>query len=71
MTELRELLFNIRDYYPDFEMAIINYAKRKPERLEAVLAFLRNNPDATSSEIIGFVSDQPDFYEDAAPMKAC
>lgn len=68
MDELKTLLDNIRDSYTDFVDAILHYAKKKPSRLEAVVSFLKNNPGADSSDVIQFVSEQPDFMEDAAYM---
>ena len=69
MDELKSLLDNINDSYTDFVDAIMHYAKKKPSRLEAVVSFLRSNPGVDSSDVIHFVSDQPDFEEDAAYMQ--
>ena len=70
MDELMLLLNNIDDAYFDFVSAIAHYAEKKPSRLKKVLAFLKSNPDAKSSDIIKFVSEQKDFFEDAAYLKA-
>ena len=69
MEELTKMLNNIADSYYDFVLAVTQYAKRKPERLEKVLNYLKDNPNATSSDVVEFVSDQTDFYEDAAYMR--
>ena len=66
MEELRNRLNKVEDSYFDFVSAMIRYAEKKPERLNKLLNFIESNPDAKSSEIIRFVSDQDDFYEDAA-----
>ena len=66
MNELAALLNNIEDSYFDFVSAILHYAEKKPARLEAVLGYIKENPDIKSSDVVKFVSDQPDFFEDAA-----
>ena len=65
MEELTVLLNHVDGSYKSFVLGISSYAKKKPERLKAVLKFMNNHPEATTSDIVGFVSDQPDFYEDA------
>jgi hypothetical protein len=69
MEELKNILTNINDSYDDFVDAILHYAKKKTSRLEALLEFLKENPNANSSDVVKFVSDQPDFAEDAAYMQ--
>lgn len=66
MAELKERLDEVKDAYVDFQAAIISYAKKKPERHDKVMDFLKRNPSAMSSDILEFISNQPDFYEDAA-----
>ena len=68
MNELEQLLINIDRSYPDFVGAILQYARKKPSRLEAVLDYIKKHPEANSSDVILFVSQQPDFAEDAAYM---
>ncbi len=63
MDELYAKLNAIPDSYFGFVMGIMSYAKKKPERLERVLQFLNNNADLTSSDVVEFVMDQPDFHE--------
>ena len=71
MVELRELLENIEDSYKDFVEAICHYAQKSPSRLEILLEYIKTNPSVKSSDVVRFVSDQPDFYEDAAFMQVC
>ena len=71
MAELKELLEHIDDSYKDFVDAICHYAQKSPSRLEILLAYIKANPTVKSSDVVRFVSDQPDFYEDAAFMKVC
>jgi len=65
MEELKKRLEAVDDSYFDFILGVITYCKRKESRLIAVMKFMDDNPDALSSDIIEFISDQPDFYEDS------
>ena len=69
MTDkLSELLNGIEDAYYDFVSAILHYAEKKESRQRALIAFIASNPGVKSSDVIRFVSDQPDFIEDASYM---
>ncbi|MBP5331861.1 MAG: hypothetical protein J6Y89_08430 [Lachnospiraceae bacterium] len=68
MYELKELLIKVRDSYFDFVVAMLVYAEKKPSRCDLLIKFLKSNPDANSSDVVKFVSEQPDFFEDAAPL---
>ena len=48
---------------------MLHYAKKKKSRLVILTDFIKKNKDLTTSDIIEFVSSQPDFYEDAAYTK--
>ena len=69
MNELSALLNGIEDSYFDFVSAMLHYAEKKPSRLEALLKYIKANPNVKSSDVVKFVSDQPDFFEDSAYMK--
>ena len=70
MDELLYLLNNIEDAYFDFVSAMAHYAERKTSRRESLINFLKENPMAKSSDVVKFVSEQKDFYEDAEFMRA-
>ena len=59
-------LNNVADSYYGFVVAVLTYVKNKESRLEMVEDFMNNNPAALSSDILEFISEQDDFYEDAA-----
>ena len=63
---LRDRLRAVKDWYWGFERAVICYAKEKTERATNVLIFMISKPEATTFDILKFISDQPDFLEDAA-----
>lgn len=69
MDELIALLNNIDDSYYDFVLGITQYAKKSPTRLNNVMFFLKENPEAKSSDVTYFVSSQPDFFEDVSMMR--
>jgi hypothetical protein len=69
MNELSELLNNIEDSYFDFVSAILHYAEKKPSRLDTVVKYIKTHPNVKSADVVKFVSDQPDFFEDAAYTK--
>ena len=64
MNELTKMLNNVSDSYYDFVVAALSYAKKKEPRIQLLKDFLSNNPDTTSSEVLSFISEQQDFYED-------
>ena len=69
MDELYAKLNTIPDSYFGFVMGIISYAKRKPERLDKVLRYLNEAPNPTSSDVVKFVMEQPDFHEYGLGLK--
>ncbi len=64
MRELEHKLNNLPNTYFDFIHGITTYANKKPERYRAIMEFLNDNPNATPSDVTGFVMTQPDFFED-------
>ena len=63
MEELTKKLKDVDRSYPDFVEAVLLYVEKKAARLIAVEGYLDSNPDVTASDILEFISDQPDFYE--------
>lgn len=66
MEEFTIMLDNIEDSYYGFVVAVLTYVKKKQTRFDKVKEYIENNPTALSSDILAFISDQDDFYEDAA-----
>lgn len=64
MKELKMLLANVSDSYYDFVEGVVLYAKKSNQHTLLVTNYIKQNPDATSSDIIEFISDQPDFMDD-------
>ena len=62
---------NIDDSYFEFVSAMEHYAQKNAARLEMLTAYIKRNPGVKSADVIKFVSDQPDFADDAAYMRVC
>ena len=69
MEELTALLNAIDDSYYDFVSAMINYAAKKTTRQILLVDYIKNTPNLKSSDVVRFVSEQNDFFEDAAYME--
>ncbi len=64
METLYEKLKAIIDSYPAFVIGVMVYVKQKPDaRLQTVLDFLDSSEDFTSSDVVKFIIEQPDFHE--------
>lgn len=70
MEKLTMRLNDVKDSYYGFIVAVLNYVNRKSSRLEIVEKYMDDNPDASSSDILLYISEQDDFYEDAAYERA-
>ena len=57
MEELVCLLNRVDDSYFDFVSAMIHYAEKNLDRQRRVLNYIKNNPNALSSDIIKFFSE--------------
>ncbi len=69
MEELIKKLNDIPNSYFGFVAGIVSYAKKKPERLQILLQYLDNSNDLTTSDVVEFVINQPDFHEFGLGLK--
>ncbi len=69
LEDLKQRLISIDRSYHAFVVGILVYAKKKQSRLDAVIEFIDTHDGITPSDVIEYVSHQPDFYEDSAPVK--
>ena len=65
MEVLKNMLEKVPDTYDAFVVAVLVYVKNKESRLEEDKSFVEANSSALSSDILEFISDQDDFYNDA------
>lgn len=68
MTNLVKKISEISDVYDDFILGVINYAKRKPEHVSILNEFIDNNPNSTTSDVVEFIVQQPDFHSYSAAL---
>ena len=66
MEDFTVMLNNIEDSYYGFVAAVLTYVKKKQTSFDKVKEYIEKHPAALSSDILAFISDQDDFYEDAA-----
>ena len=52
-------------FYEDFIYAVLTYVKKNSDRMSRVKTYIQEHPEALTSDVLQFISDQPDFYEDA------
>ena len=67
--KLVKLLKLLPHSYNGFVNGIMGYAKKNPERMKTVIDFIENNEKLTCSDVVLFVSSQPDFREDSVIAK--
>lgn len=60
--ELRELLENVSDSYPDFVSCGISVAKNH-NSIDEIGNFIKNNPEAKTSDVILYVSEEIAGYK--------
>lgn len=68
MERLIHRLNVIPNSYFEFVDSVVDYARLKESHFDIIMEYLDNNPTATPSDIIKFISFQPDFFEDSAPV---
>lgn len=66
MEKLTIRLNSVKDTYYGFVAAVLTYVKKKPSRQKKVEAFMENHPGALTADILDFISNQDDFFDDAA-----
>ena len=63
MERLEAKLRSVTDSYQSFLMGMISYAKEAPAKRVRLEAFLDQNPQASASDIIEYVSSFADFFD--------
>ena len=51
MEELRQLLLQVSDSYSDFVIGVMAEARDCPQKLGDLIQYIKDNPEATSSDI--------------------
>lgn len=68
MDTLISKLNLLPDSYFEFVDSIVDYAKEKEEHLDLLLNYLNDHPFASPSDIIKYITIQPDFFDSDAPV---
>lgn len=69
IDEFTTKLNTVQGSYYGFVVAVLTYVKNNTSRLETVDRYMNSNLNATTSDILMFISNQDDFYESAAPLQ--
>lgn len=64
IEEMTKRLISVSDSYNGFIVAVQNYVRRSETRYAVVQKYLEDHPEAVSSDILEFISNQEDFYDD-------
>lgn len=64
MEEFKIKLLNVPDSYYGFMCGVLTYVNNKKSRLKVVGDYIDSHPEALTSDILEFISDQDDFFED-------
>lgn len=67
MEELRQLLLQVSDSYSDFVLGVMLDARENPDRLDDIIKFIKDNPEATTSDIIGWTMVEIDGIDPDNP----
>ena len=67
MEELRQLLLQVSDSYSDFVHGVMLDARDNPDRLDDIIQFIKDNPEATTSDIIGWTMVEIDGIDPDNP----
>lgn len=51
MEELKQLLLQVSDCYPDFVSGVLAEARDYPEKLDDLKQYIKDNPEADTSDI--------------------
>ena len=52
MEELKQLLLQVPHSYSDFVRGVLLDIRDNPDRLDDIVRFIKDNPEATSSDIV-------------------
>lgn len=67
MEELKQLLLKVSDSYTDFVIGVKADVRDNPDRLNDIIQFIKDNPEATTSDIIGWTMVEIDGIDPDNP----
>ncbi|MBP5262045.1 MAG: hypothetical protein J6Z43_07970 [Clostridiales bacterium] len=63
MEDLIRKLNNVNGTFQDFVIGVVLYAREDPSHIGLISDYIDNNPEASTSDILMFISQQPDFFD--------
>ena len=70
MDQLITKLNQIPNAYYEFIDSTVEYASAKTEHLSILLNFLDEKNDASVTDVLRFISHQPDFFDDVVKKES-
>ena len=64
MNELKSLLLRVPDSYYEFVESLLDEAGKSEARKNALIRYLKDNPEATTSDVIGYLVEDLGLYTD-------
>lgn len=58
MDELKQLLLQVSDSYSDFVHGVMAEARDYPDRRDDIIRFIKEHPEATTSDILKWTSEE-------------
>lgn len=68
MEELKSLLINVTDSYYDFVVGMTSFAGKSDVRCEQLTTFIKDHPEAQTSDIIEYALKEMDLAADHVPF---
>lgn len=69
MDQLISRLNSIPNAYYEFVDSVVDYAESKESHLTLLMDFLNARPNASITDVLRFISKQPDFFDDEVPVE--
>lgn len=67
MEELKILLEGVKDSYYDFVRGMMSEAEEYPERINEIITYIKENPEADTSDILGWTLETLDGIDLESP----
>ena len=69
MEELRQLLLKVSDSYSDFVRGVMLDARNNPDKIDELVKYIKDNPEAASSDIVKWTMEEIDGIDPDNPPR--
>lgn len=69
MEELRQLLLKVSDSYSDFVRGVMLDARNNPDKIDELVKYIKDNPEADSSDIVKWTMEEIDGIDPDNPPR--